>query len=248
MGQVIAVANQKGGVGKTTTVVTLATLLSRVGKRVLVIDADSQGNASTNLGHDPKALDEEGRTLAFLLQDERPSGEVVQEGEPALVAAWESLDAVEGVGPGALREVISSLLPFYDLILIDCAPTLTRTTAAALVAADYILIPTDLSIESASGLGRILRTVGEVRERANPRLQILGVLPTRYNAHYSHDRQVLEELKESLEPRVRVFTPIMNTTQVQKAARVGEAVVDFDRRSGAAEHYQDLANYILNHV
>lgn len=249
MGQVIAISNQKGGVGKSTTTVMLATLLTRLAKMsVLVIDADSQGNSSMNLGLNPEALDEVHQTLAFALVGEVLLEEVIQGENPAAIASWESSDAVIIEDPLVLKKGLNSVRDNYDFILIDCAPTLTRLTAAALTAADFVLIPSDLSIESAQGLGRLLRTITTVRERSNPSLKILGVLPTRFRKAYSHDQEVLAELKANLEPEIHVFEPIMDTTEVQKAARAGAILVDFNKHSRSVKQYIELAAYILKYV
>ncbi|MCA9840430.1 MAG: ParA family protein [Trueperaceae bacterium] len=246
MGQVISVVSQKGGVGKTTTVINLASCLAEK-KRVLIVDLDSQGNATLDMGLMPTKLDAEKKTIIYALIGTKPLQDMILLDNPAIIPAGQSLVSVELPSTNVLREKLKPLLTEYDYILIDCAPTLTRTTAAALNASDYVLVPIDLDIKSFAGIGQLFATIAEVKQRGNPSLSIIGVLPTRYQKRHKHDQAMLERLKKILESRYKVFTPIPETTNVKKASRASQPLIRFMPRARGVKEYYDLAEYIVNH-
>lgn len=245
---VIAVVNQKGGVGKTTTVINLAHALADKGKSVLVIDLDPQGNATLDMGHSPIRLDQERKTIVHALAGTLLLETLVIPGNPALIPSGSSLASVT-IHPTSLKDQLSGLKQGYDFVLVDCAPTLTSTTAAALLASDKVLIPTDLDIKSVMGMSLLFKTINEIRDRGNPNLGILGILPTRYNRHYKHDQTMLGELTRQLSGRgLKLFTPIPETTNVKKASRASRPLLGFLPRSKGVQEYNELASYIVDHA
>lgn len=255
--RVTAVVNQKGGVAKTTTVANLAAALAAMGRRVLAVDCDPQASLTFCLGRDERALERDGRTLYHALTGARDMAEVVVPGEedagaggfpgPALVPSGISLaraDAELAAEPGAsqvLRERLAPLLGDYDHVLLDCPPTLTLLTVNALAAADRVLVPVKTDLLSTLGVPQLLDTVGKVRRRANPGLAILGILPTMYNPGYSHDAEVLAEIRESFGKSIRIFEPIRRSTGFDRAVAGGRPVVDASPGSPGAEAYRRLA-------
>jgi chromosome partitioning protein len=246
MGLSISVVNQKGGVGKTTSVINLAQALADKGKSVLIIDIDPQGNATLDMGHSPIKLDQERKTIVYALAGTLLLETLVISGNPALIPSGPSLASVN-INPTSLKERLSGLKQGYDIVLIDCAPTLTSTTAAALLASDRVLIPTDLDIKSIMGMSLLFKTINEIRDRGNPALSVLGVLPTRFNRHYKHDQTMLEELQKQLGGRIKIFTPIPETTNVKKASRASRSLLGFLPRSRGVQEYNELASYIVSH-
>ncbi len=246
MAQTIAIVNSKGGVGKTTTVINLASCLAEK-KKVLIVDLDSQGNATLDMGLSPKQLDAEKKTIIYALAGTKSLLDLVQLDNPAVIPAGQSLASVELPSAQVLREKLQPLISNYDYILFDCAPTLTRTTAAALVASDKVLVPIDLDIKSFAGIGQLFSTVTEINKRGNRGLSVLGVLPTRYQKRHKHDQAMLEQLKKIVEPRFKVFTPIPETTNVKKASRASQPLIKFMPRARGVKEYYELADYIIKY-
>jgi len=251
MATIVAVVNQKGGTGKTTTVANLAVAFRDRGRRVLAVDVDPQASLTFYFGHDERTLEAEHMTLFWALIGERTVAEIVVGDDPALVPSSVALakaDVELLAEPGSswvLRESLAPLREHYDLVLLDCPPTLTLLTVNALAAADTLLIPVKTDLLSTLGIGQLLDTVQKVRRRANPRLNIVGVLPTLFNARFAHDSEVLGELKASYGGRLRIFEPIRRTTLFDRAAGSGSATVTLDPSSDAARAYADLATVLL---
>jgi chromosome partitioning protein len=251
MPKTLAVVNQKGGTGKTTTVANLAVAFGAAGRRVLTVDVDPQASLTFYFGHDERELEAAQRTLFWALVGTCPAREMLLGDDPALIPASIALakaDVELMAEPGSswvLKECLAPLRDDFDLILLDCPPTLTLLTVNALAAADTVLIPVKTDLLSTLGISQLLDTVQKVRRRANPTLGVTGVLPTLYNARFAHDSDVLAELKATYGERLRVFEPIRRTTLFDRAAGTGTTTVTLDPTSEAARAYADLAKLLL---
>ena len=251
MAKTIAVVNQKGGTGKTTTVANLAVAFAARGRRVLAVDVDPQASLTFYFGHDERRLEAEQATLFWALAGLRDAGEMRLGDNPALIPASIALakaDVELMAEPGSswvLKESLTPLGADHDLVLLDCPPTLTLLTVNALAAADTVLIPVKTDLLSTLGISQLLDTVQKVRRRANPGLDVIGVLPTMFNARFAHDSDVLAELEATYGGRLRVFDPIRRTTLFDRAAGTGSTTVTLDPSSDAARAYADLAARLL---
>ena len=258
MPTVIAIANQKGGVGKTTTTINLAYALAQKGKRVLCIDADPQSNLTTYLGFDPDQLEDEERTLYFSLVKDKPLSAVIVPGNPALVPASIVLADAEielaarllKLPYLVLRRRLEEVREQYDFILVDCMPSLGMLTANALAAADYVLIPSATEYLSSKGIRLLLtKTIAEVRDGINPQLQVLGVLPTLYDKRTNDDKLMLESLTRGLtDMNVRVFEPIPALSAFNKASMEKVSTVLRDPDSPGAQAYYQLAEEVIQYA
>ncbi|ACX53223.1 Cobyrinic acid ac-diamide synthase [Ammonifex degensii KC4] len=251
MGKVVAVANQKGGVAKTTTVVNLGACLALLGKRVLVVDTDPQANATSGLGLNPAKLS---RTLYQVLLGE-VSAEAVKlpcpsvPGLEVIPASIELAGAeVELVGvaerESLLRRALGPLRSRYDYLFIDCPPSLGILTLNALVAADGVLIPIQCEYYALEGLGHLLNTIQLVKRRLNPRLEIEGVLLTMFDGRTNLSIQVAEEVKKHFRGKV-YRTIIPRNVRLSEAPSHGKPVAIYDPRSRGAEAYFELAREVM---
>jgi len=217
---------------------------------VLAVDCDPQASLTFYLGQDERRLEREGATLYHALLGGRDLAGLVIPGEPALVPASITLaraDAELISEPGAsqiLREKLAPLREAYELILIDCPPTLTLLTVNALAAADLVLIPVKTDLLSTLGIPQLLETIGKVQRRANPRLKILGVLPTMFNPGYGHDAEVLDEIRASFGKDLRIFDPVRRSTGFDRAVGSGRPLVSSSPASPGAEAYRRLASLV----
>lgn len=255
--KVIAVANQKGGVAKTTSVVNIAHALYREGARVVAIDCDPQGSLTMAMGisqPDLHGLDQQGRTLYYALADNRPLRELVIErvGRPALIPACLSLGRAEIVitrqygRERVLRERMPELGDHYDVAILDCPPHLGFLTSNALVAADAVLIPCKTDYLSVMGLGDVLSSIEEARVFANTALEIMGIVPTIYSATTSNDKGILDLLRRmGAEKGLRVFDPVHQATVFNRAALEGRAAIELAPNAPGIGIYVQIAQEIM---
>lgn len=249
MARVLAISNQKGGVGKTTTTINLSAALCRKGKRVLVVDLDPQGNASSGLGW-PRSQVQAG--LYDVLFGERSFDEVRLAGGQRLdlLAATRDLVGAElelSDQPDRdrrLRKVLSGVRERYDYVLIDCPPSLGLLTLNALGAADGVLIPLQAEYYAMEGLSEILRTIGLVRQKLNPDLSRDGVVLTMMDARNNLCREVERQVREAMPDEV-FTTSIPRNVRLGEAPSFGKPIVDYDVKSPGAKAYLALADEFL---
>lgn len=247
MARILAVANQKGGVAKTTTVVSLAAALVEQGQRVLVVDLDAQACATFSVGLDPEDLTLTGAQV-FLTVPPQATAEAVivptADGADLLPAAIDLAGADRALAgvvgrEYVVRDALASVTDRYDWILLDCSPSLGIVTISALTAADAVLIPLQCETLSHRGVGQLVETIADVQRLTNPRLRIAGILPTLYDGRTTHARAVLADLG----PRygVRVFSPITRSIRFAEAPAVGRSILATVPGSRGAEDYRRLA-------
>jgi chromosome partitioning protein len=250
MVQVIALANQKGGVAKTTSTVNLAYALVQRGKRVLVIDFDPQGSLTTYYNQDKDALKAEEKTIYHALIKNKDITSLVIPGNPALLPSSDDLASAESElardwNPvESLRDKIKPLREHYDYILIDCAPTLGLLTGNALTAADAVFIPVETAALALDGISDLFDTIERVRRRPNPDLRIIGVLPTKYNQRNLHDNECLNVLRQ-LEPRIRVFDPVNRSTAFDKSSAARRPALELFPDTPGVKNYYKVAEHII---
>lgn len=247
--RIVAVANQKGGVGKTTTAINLAAALVEGGMRVLVVDLDPQGNASTGLGI---AADERNMTSYDLLMEERPLVEVMRGTRfPGLWVVPANADLASADMDLVANEKRSFLLhdalrhpaveeAALDVVLIDCPPSLSLLTVNALVAADAVLVPLQAEFFALEGLSQLMLTIREVRQSANPALRIEGVVLTMYDGRNRLSQQVEADVRETLGELV-FRTVIPRNVRVSEAPSFALPVLAYDSSSKGSEAYRNLA-------
>ena len=251
MAKIIAIANQKGGVGKTTTTFNLAFALTMRGVRVLAIDADPQASLTFCFGKDERELETAHQTFYYALLGNKKLQELVLNGNPALIPSSIMLSKAdaelmgEPMSSWVLKEKLEAVRDAYEYILIDCPPTLSLLTVNVLSAADAVLIPVKTDVLSTLGIPLLLDTIQKIKRRGNSRLEVLGVLPTMYSARQLHDNEVLEEIRNSLGMSVRIFDPVQRSTGFDKASATGRPTVEAFPDNPGAETYQRLAEAII---
>lgn len=256
---VIAVANQKGGVGKTTTTVNLGAALQEMGKRVLLIDLDPQASLTVHLGiKEPEALQATcGHVLRAAATGNRwPTLQDVLVQSPAgleLIPSGRQLAVAESLLYNALgRELVlkASLAPLrdtYDYILIDCLPTTGVLTVNALVAADSLLIPVQADYLATQGLAQILQATASVRERLNPELEVLGIVLTMVDVRTSHSKHIVNTVRRSFHGKIRVFeTQVRLQVGFKEASKEGVTILQYAPSSPSALAYRELARELVD--
>jgi chromosome partitioning protein len=248
---VIAMCNQKGGVGKTTTTINLGAALAELGRRVLLVDFDPQGSLSVGLGVNPHTL--EHSIYNLLLSRDTPIDDVIDR------TSVENLDILpsnidlsaaevqlvsEVAREQTLLRVLENVKPRYDVILIDCAPSLGLLTINALTAADKVIMPLETEFFALRGIALLTDTIAKVTDRLNPRLEILGILGTMYDPRTLHNKEVLERVVQAFGERV-FHTVIRRTVKFPETTVAGEPITTYATTSPGATAYRNLAREVL---
>ena len=251
MGRVVAIANQKGGVGKTTTAVNLAVALAQSGQRVLLVDLDPQGNATSGLTPEPI----KSGTIYDSLVNSTPLSQVTRESRPSLYLAPSSSDLVgaeielatmEG-RERRLKAELSEELQKYNLVLVDTPPSLGLLTLNALVAADSVLVPMQCEYYALEGLSSLLATIRKVKAVLNPELELMGVVLTMFDPRNRLSHEISLEVNKHFPQRV-FQTVIPRNVRISESPSHGLAVIEYDPKSVGAESYRLLALELLERV
>lgn len=258
MAKVIAVVNQKGGVGKTTVTINLGIGLAKAGKKVLLIDFDPQGSLTDCMGFDePDSMDV---TIASILVDSINDMDIPA--EKGVLRHQEGVDVIPGnielsglevtlvnimCREMVLKNYLQRLRPLYDYILIDCLPSLGILTVNVLAASDSVIIPIKAEKPSTRGLQQLIRTIGKVRQNINPNLQIRGIIPNMVDVRTKYHKDTIDMLKESYGDVIRIFNYIPQSTRMAETAAEGISIFCHDAAGKAAEAYENLIREVLQY-
>jgi len=250
MGKIIAVANQKGGVGKTTTAMNLAASLAVLEHKTLLIDSDPQANATSGVGFDPRNV----KTSIYecIIDDVHPKTAILKTETPNLYLIPSHIDLVGAEiemihlpqRERKMKDVIEKIRKDYDFIIIDCSPSLGLITVNALTAADSVIVPVQCEYFALEGLGKLLNTIKIVQTRLNPQLDIEGILLTMYDSRLRLSNQVVEEVKTHFQQMV-FDTIIQRNTKLGEAPSFGQTIIMHDASSRGSTNYLNLAREIL---
>jgi len=250
MGKIIAIANQKGGVGKTTTSVNLAASLGVLEKKVLLIDADPQANATSGLGVDVESVEIGSYQLLehtcsaeeCIITTSSPNVDIIPSHIDLVAIEIELVDKEER--EYMLKKAIKHLKSAYDYIIIDCAPSLGLLTLNALTSADAVIIPIQCEYFALEGLGKLLNTIKSVQKIHNPELDIEGLLLTMYDSRLRLSNQVVEEVQKHFNDMV-FKTIIQRNVRLGEAPSYGESIINYDVSSKGASNYLSLAKEVI---
>lgn len=249
----LALANQKGGVGKTTTAVNLSATLARLGMRILLIDMDPQGNATSSLGVDKRTLEQsvydlllnEGDAASLVIPEVRKNLDLIPANPSLAGAEVELVDLDER--SYRLRDALDEIGQGYDLIIIDCPPSLSLLTINALCSADGVIVPIQCEYLALEGLGQLISTIDLVKKSLNPELDVTGVLMTMYDARTRLSAHVVEEVRRFFPQRIfRTIVP--RSVRLAEAPSYGQAIGEYDPGSRGAAAYEAFADELLQRL
>ena len=246
MGRIIAIANQKGGVGKTTTAINLSACLAEAGQKVLAVDFDPQGNATSGLGFEKGYMDKTVYELLIgecIIREVQENLDVLPSDVNLAGAEIELLDVPNK--ESLLKTELEKIEGDYDYIIIDCPPSLSLLTINALTAADTVLVPIQCEYYALEGLSQILQTVELVKKKLNPKLELEGVVFTMYDARTNLSLQVVENVKAHLNKNI-YKTIIPRNVRLAEAPSHGKPINIYDTRSTGAESYRMLAAEVIS--
>ena len=250
MGKIITLANQKGGVGKTTTAINLAASLAALEKKVLLVDADPQANATSGLGFETKNV--KAGLYETLVNDENPENVILSATVEGLYLLPSSIDLVGAElemldvpnRERVMKSVLAKIKDNYDYIFIDCSPSLGLLVLNALTAADSVLIPVQCEYFALEGLTKLLNTIRMIQKALNPELNMEGFIMTMYDGRLKLSEQIVDEVKKHFDKMV-YETIVFRNVKLSEAPSFGQSIIDYDIASKGAENYLALANEFL---